>query len=227
MGMFDSFYNVPISCPKCETDMSGEEFQTKDLDCILNHYYFPTVVTDQLNYFHFYTSCQKCKEWIELRVILERGFTVKIETDGGQVLWELDKLGILVKLSNEREQFRHESRHRVSVACGLAAFIWKHHKDKRDKLFKVLVKQLGITKSDFEKFSVQSCYNPGSYGFGIIGGPQNYCWVLEGKAQKETLEETKKYHKILKDLPVGKERSEMVCALVWTEEEGVVEKGPL
>ena len=224
MGMFDSFYNMLLTCPKCGQDLSGEEFQTKDLDCILTSYHFPCYVNDQLNYFHIYASCPKCDIWFEPKVILNKGFTIRLETDDDKILWEIDPIDILIKISNEREYFRQESRHRKSFGEGLAAFIWKHHKNKRGKLSELLKENLNESKGDFEQYTIRSCYNPGSYIAGIIGGPQNYCWILEDKSHDQTLREGRIYGKRLRKLSVGKERTEMVNALVWIPRKGIVEK---
>lgn len=180
MGMYDSFYNIPIACPKCRADMSAEEWQTKDLDCTLHDYYWPTYVSDQLNYFYIYASCPKCEKWIDLRVILDKGFTVKIETEKGKVLYEVNLLKGLCELSIELERFRAMDSDKKSFAQGLAAFIWKHHEDKREVLLKLLKEQLNVDKDYFERYTVQSCYNPSSYWSGMIGSPQNYCHALEG-----------------------------------------------
>ena len=218
MGMFDSFYNVPINCPKCNADLSSKEWQTKDLDCTMSSYYWPTYVTDQLAYFHFYLSCQECGTWLKPKVILDKGFVAEIELNG-QVLWELDTISALNKLCNEREQLRDELRQTKSMAQGLAAFIWRHYKSKRDKLFEVL----NCTKQYFEKYIASSCYNPCHFGFGIIGGSQNYCWILENLSSKKQIKLTRKFNKILSKLPVGKERNGLINALVWSERKGVIE----
>lgn len=221
--MFDSFYNIPIACPKCGADMSEKEWQTKDLECTLRGYYWPTYVDDQLNYFYIYASCPKCEKWIDSRVILDKGFTVRAETDDGKVLCKVNRLKSLCELSIELERFRLMDSKKNSFAQGLAAFIWRHHKGKREKLFKLLKEQLDIDKNDFEKYTIQSCYNPGSYIFGVIGGPQNYCHALESKTNKQWIREVRKYNKTLKGLPVGKERNDMINALVWSMKKGIVE----
>jgi len=223
MGMFDSFYNIPIACPKCGADMSEKEWQTKDLECTLHGYYWPTYVDRRLHYFYIYASCPGCGKGIDLRVVLHKGFTIKAETEDGRVLCEVNQLDSLSELSILLEELKVMDFNKKSFAEGLAAFIWKHHKGKREKLFKLLKDHLGMTKSEFEKYTVSSCYNPGSYGFGVIGGPQNYCHALEGKTTKQWIREVRKYNKILKDLPVGKERSDMIYAVVWCMRKGIVE----
>jgi predicted nucleic-acid-binding Zn-ribbon protein len=53
--MFD-YVNVSIKCPKCGNIVRG--FQTKDGECGMN-----TLEIEEVN--QFYTTCYKCKSWIE------------------------------------------------------------------------------------------------------------------------------------------------------------------
>jgi phage FluMu protein Com len=55
MGMFD-WIDFEMECPVCKTKVDG--FQSKDGSCSL-HRLSPYEV------FNFYTSCPKCKTWIE------------------------------------------------------------------------------------------------------------------------------------------------------------------
>ena len=46
-----------IACPECGHPL--RDFQTKDGDCYLN------TVTDLSEIDHFYTSCDKCRTWVD------------------------------------------------------------------------------------------------------------------------------------------------------------------
>lgn len=63
--MYDSVYLTGIECPNCG-DTSRKEFQTKDLECMLNVYELEDEVpTDQLRYLEVIGSCHtpKCMQW--------------------------------------------------------------------------------------------------------------------------------------------------------------------
>jgi len=58
MGMFD-WINYEAACPKCGEINSG--FQSKDGHCTL-------ATLEPWEVENFYSSCKKCKTWIEARV---------------------------------------------------------------------------------------------------------------------------------------------------------------
>lgn len=63
MGMFDHVH-FEMDCPNCGTRVTG--FQSKDYTCELE-----TIEPDALQ--NFYSSCKKCKAWIEFSRPLPKG----------------------------------------------------------------------------------------------------------------------------------------------------------
>lgn len=85
MGMFDSFLGVPVRCEECDADLSGEEFQGKDLDCDLAHYHFGepmagqrtclgSLTADRGGPFNLHTSCPECGYWNQFTGLSTNGW---------------------------------------------------------------------------------------------------------------------------------------------------------
>jgi len=72
MGMFD-YIEEELFCPYCGEKNDG--FQTKDLLCMLNHWTIAEIkkfrTRQRKDDTRIYTSCKKCKEWIEIVIIGE------------------------------------------------------------------------------------------------------------------------------------------------------------
>ncbi len=62
MGMFD-YVSFEMDCPKCGSRVGG--WQSKDGPCVMDTI-SPEEVAD------FYSSCDKCKTWIEFARVTER-----------------------------------------------------------------------------------------------------------------------------------------------------------
>jgi hypothetical protein len=68
MGMYDYVY-YKTTCPGCDEML--DDFQSKDGDCLLD-------ILQPQDVEFFYTSCDKCNEWVEFQVISKEPLELKL-----------------------------------------------------------------------------------------------------------------------------------------------------
>lgn len=120
MGMFDTFVEIPIHCPKCGLDMSSMDFQTKDLDCVLNTYKFGLAYEDlkKHRYIEAYEIC-KCGANIDINIhIDDNGIPYEIAKNG-VLIYELGLSAQMVKIIqklSDAERKLEETNDNLSTA---------------------------------------------------------------------------------------------------------------
>ena len=220
MGMFDSVYIEKHKCPKCGNVMMDGELQTKDLGCTLAHWKFPDYIPDvdveEVRKIHLFDYCSKCGG-IDWTGLIRNQVLCKLESPSGEVR-EVEPSDALRDALAEVLVAKQESLSRRSSAKSFAVFIWKFHPDKRDILFKILKERFGVTKKDFEKYTVSSCLNPLHNAFGIIGGSQTDYWKLEGKSEEQKEAEKNFVRDAMDRLPAGSPERYAVVDAVDIEE---------
>lgn len=73
MGMFDRIKDK-IYCPYCGNLSEQDEYQTKDLSCMLDSWTIDELeqFCDKFDKITFYSECKNCKKWVEIILNIER-----------------------------------------------------------------------------------------------------------------------------------------------------------
>ena len=72
MGMFDRFEGKWIC--KCGHQNEDDDIQTKELDCMMDHYEVGDKVSDKYNYVLGVSMCEGCKTLKYVRINFEDGY---------------------------------------------------------------------------------------------------------------------------------------------------------
>ena len=67
MGMFDTIKDK-IFCPYCGKLSEENEYQTKDIECMLDRWEIKDLIEfgKSLMTVHFYSECRYCGKWVEI-----------------------------------------------------------------------------------------------------------------------------------------------------------------
>lgn len=73
MGMFDVISDR-IYCPYCGHLSKEQQYQTKDIACMLDRWTIKEIVdiVDNINEIKFYTECENCGKWVEILLDVKR-----------------------------------------------------------------------------------------------------------------------------------------------------------
>lgn len=156
MGMFDSFIGL-LNCAKCGHYQERYEYQTKELDCMLDLFEFPAAIDRQDMVITEIEHCPSCGKDISAKFYIKNGIWYKLVV-GIEIICETRPSDELREALKRVDTFKAQLQKTRSVAIALGVVLVDKDESKAGIVKKVLASAQAVANNEEFNEYTERCH---------------------------------------------------------------------